>query len=448
MNVTTRALTVAALACLALAAPASAAEVLRVERGRTVAVEDPLLPPPSVTDLSPPPRPRGAAWSARAAAGARGPSVPAVLRRAVASRRISKDDYEAYRALYREARATARRLRGARRTNLARVVRVLERIAGARQLTPSRMPALFLELRRNTEYWPRQPLPAAGTRVTFAGSPVVFQHYPGQGLRLQPLGNFGKANAIYNACREGRPTCDRPALRELLDWMLATRARRGGFSAWEYYFPFGGGSPPWVSAMAQGTALQALARGSQLLGDPAYVAAARAALRGFQTAPPVGVHKRVQGGAYYLHYSFARRLEVLNSFLQTLTGLFDYAQITGEARAAQLFWRGDNVARRELPLYDTGDWSLYARGGERADLGYHKLVTGFLEGLCDRTADPTYCVYAERFRGYLARPPRRIGREKVHAREPVPVTSPGPPRWSISVNVAGGRRSLVFRRGG
>ena len=41
-------------------------------------------------------------------------------------------------------------------------------------------------------------------------------------------------------------------------------ANRHGFLAWEYYFPIYGGRPPWVSGIAEGSALSALAHGAQL----------------------------------------------------------------------------------------------------------------------------------------------------------------------------------------
>jgi hypothetical protein len=40
-----------------------------------------------------------------------------------------------------------------------------------------------------------------------------------------------------------------------------------------------------------------------------------------------------------------------------------------------------------------------------ADLSYHRLVTGFLGGLCERTQAPAYCEYQQRFTDYLATPP-------------------------------------------
>ena len=45
----------------------------------------------------------------------------------------------------------------------------------------------------------------------------------------------------------------------LLDEALGLAAVRGGGIAWEYDFRFDGGSPPWVSAITEGTAVEALA---------------------------------------------------------------------------------------------------------------------------------------------------------------------------------------------
>ena len=79
----------------------------------------------------------------------------------------------------------------------------------------------------------------------------------------------------------GPTPCHPEELRALLDRMVALASERGGFTAWEYFFAFGGGTPPWISGLAQGTAIQALTRGSQLLADPKYLAVARRGLGAF-----------------------------------------------------------------------------------------------------------------------------------------------------------------------
>ena len=91
-----------------------------------------------------------------------------------------------------------------------------------------------------------------------------------------------------------------------------------------------------------------------------------------------------------MQYSFApgRGVEVINAFLQSLIGLYDYAQASGDPTAQSLFASGNAEAESEVPQFDTGAWSLY-QPGEEDDLSYHELVTGFLEQLCSRTGAPS-----------------------------------------------------------
>ena len=153
------------------------------------------------------------------------------------------------------------------------------------------------------------------------------------------------------------------------------------------------------------TAIQALARVGTKLGDPAYLDVARRALAIFDLDAPAGVRVRTAVGAHYLLYSFAPGYRVLNGFLQSITGLYDLADLAGNARARRLFDAGDREARLEVPGYDTGAWSMYDRVDE-SNLSYHQLVTGFLGNLCQRTRAAVYCRTARRFAADLVQPPR------------------------------------------
>jgi hypothetical protein len=403
--------------CAAGAAPAAgASDVLVFRDGRLAPRTDPYLPAPAFSGHPALGRPLPAEGGPTARA-ARGPSVGAVLRAALEAGRITPEAHTRYRRIYARARATRRRLKGRCGRQLGAVLASVERLARVRALYANRMPAAFLELDRNTRFWRTRPKVAASARVTFPPRETILQHYPGEGLRIQQLASFGKANGLWTACVTGRYACRRELLTRLLNDQVAIASLRGPYTAWEYYFAFGGGRPPWASGMAQGTAVQALGRGTQLLGNPSYASLAHTALGAFERRPPTGVRVFASGGHHYLLYTFAPRMRVLNAFLQSLIGLYDYAQLTRDPRAQAAFDAGDRAARREVPRYDTGSWSLYSIPGSRASWDYHVLVTGFLRGLCDRTGASVYCRTAQKFALYAReRPKPRPGAGKVSAR--------------------------------
>jgi D-glucuronyl C5-epimerase C-terminus len=392
------------LGLLAVTAPASASQVLDYQgHGRLVARENPYLPPrqgPEAAGYQP-----GAAAVPRAKiSAARGPSVASAI--AAARRRgdISASAAATYKKAYGRARSARSHLKGQRRKELAAVISVLEGIAGRRQLTASRMPALFLQLVRNRQFWSGHGAPYAGARVTFKGSPVVFQYYAGQGLEIQPLANFGLVNGKITHCRHDPSTCDRKGIKKLLDDMVAIRSKRSNFTTWEYWFYFGGGRPPWTSGISSGAALDALTRASakSILDDSSYLGVAKRTLGVFRHAPSVGVRMRTRYGSHYLIYSFDRHQWVLNAFLESIIGLFDYAKVAKDKTARALWVAGDHEARVELPKYDTGRWSRYSIGGPLASTSYHALVVDFLSKLCSHLGDP-YCAYHKKFKAYLSR---------------------------------------------
>jgi hypothetical protein len=291
---------------------------------------------------------------------------------------ITAATYAGDRAAYVSAQRALGRLSGTRRTELGAVLENVRAIAAAGRLTPSRLPALFLTLERNRRWWTTEQLLSNGVRVSFPGSRLVWQYYAGQGLEIQWLGTFGQANGYYLSGHENAN------LRQLLGEALPLAASRAGGIAWEYLFSFDGGVPPWTSGLSQGTALQVLARAWSRFKEPAYLAAAQQALGVFRTPPPQGVRVRTPAGSHFAQYSYAPGDRILNGFIQALVGLYDYTAITRDQRGLALFEAGDAEARAELPHYDTGAWSRYDQSSE-STLGYHELLTEFLQHLCERT---------------------------------------------------------------
>lgn len=284
-------------------------------------------------------------------------------------------------------------LSGTRKNELGAVIDNADAMSAAGTLSPSRFNPLFATLQANADWWSDGSLLSNGQRVSVGDSAIVWQYYRGQGIQLQMLANFGKANALWAGKKK-------TALRALLDELIPLATDRGGWPAWEYFFQFGGGKPPWTSSISQGTAVQVFARAGVLLADPNLTSEGAVALAAFEQPAPDGVRVDTPSGPFYAIYSFNPGLLVINAHLQALVGLYDYAAITGDGRALGLFQQGDQTAQAVLPSYDTGKWSMYDQNHE-SDLSYHNLVTGFLKNLCSRTGTPIYCDTATRFMDYL-----------------------------------------------
>jgi D-glucuronyl C5-epimerase-like protein len=326
-------------------------------------------------------------------------TVPAALDALLAAGAIDQLHHDAWTESFDDAKKTRKKLHGTRRRQLDAVLDNTRALAAGNLLTAERAPLAFLTLQRNRAWWAGGPLLRYGQRVSFAGSQLVWQYYPGQGIQVQWLGTFGRANGLWQA-----KTRD-PELRALLDEVSRLAVPRAGGIAWESMFSFDGGRPPWVSGLTQGTAIQAYSRAAVRLQNPPYFEIARAALGIFRTPPPDGVRVDTPVGAHYLQYSFNAGLHILNGFVQALNGLFDFASLANDAEGGALFAAGEAQARVEVPTFDTGAWSLY-RPGKESDLGYHTLLRDFLRNLCARVPDPAvYCVEADKLTAYLRQPP-------------------------------------------
>jgi hypothetical protein len=347
-----------------------------------------------------------------AATSSRSSSVPAALQSLLRGGSISDAVYNRDYSAYQAAKASLGRLRGTRREELGAVLENVQLVAAAGELIPSRLGALFLTLERNRQLWTSGSLPSNGQRMSFPPSKLVWQYYAGQGVEIQWLATFGEANGYYLSGNQNSN------LRQVLGEALPLASARAGGISWEYMFHFDGGSPPWTSGLSQGTAIQAYARASSRLKEPAFLAAAQQALGIFKLSPPSGVRVDTAAGAHYAEYSYAPGDRILNGFIQALVGLYDYTSITKDPQGLALFEAGDAEARAEVPRYNTGAWSLYDQFGE-SNLNYHELLTEFLQHLCERTrkgpplgrsnapipGDEIYCTTAASFAADLHAPP-------------------------------------------
>lgn len=338
-------------------------------------------------------------------------TVTAALQTLERSGAITEASYRQYQGAYSAAKSSLRKLSGTRAAELGAVMANVEAMATKGLLIASRLPVVFTTLEHNRQWWTTERLLGADQRVNFTGSRLVWEYYPGQGIEIQWLATFGEANGYFL-------DKDTTALKEVLAEAIPLATQRAGGIAWEYMFQFDGGSPPWTSGLSQGTALQVLARAWSKTHEAQYLTAAQQALGIFKTGPQSGVRVATPAGAHYLEYTYAPSERILNGFIQSLVGLYEYTKLTGDPVGQELFEAGDAEARAEVPHYNTGAWSKYDQSSE-SDLNYHELLAEFLEHLCEKTGkgepltpttgpirgDSVYCTTATAFREDEKTPP-------------------------------------------
>src|SRR3954447_26582478 len=201
-------------------------------------------------------------WAVLAAPASAAPdALLGGLQRAEAGGALAPAQGVAYRDVLANARTGRDSLQGVRPREMAAAIAVAGSIAKRGQLTPGRMPAVFLTLARNAQWWAAngpptpgspgengargrqcRPLPARAraARVSFPGSELVFQYYPCLGLQLQVNGTWGKANGLFGSANPAFVARGAALLNELLPLGVL----RSGVLAWGYMFPIFGGAGP------------------------------------------------------------------------------------------------------------------------------------------------------------------------------------------------------------
>src|SRR5205823_9478573 len=169
--------------------------------------------------------------------------------RAVALNRIDGAEAAEYRGDANAAADVLPKLPSSRYRSLAAVV---HQVAGFwKGYDSPRGRTLFDMLAFNTKWFASHWDQKSGTDIVDYSDGTWYRAFPGIGFQFHPLENFGKLNNFAAQKNTARA-------EQLAQALLARSVVRFGGLAWEYYFRFGGGRPPWISGMAQAVAAQAL----------------------------------------------------------------------------------------------------------------------------------------------------------------------------------------------
>ncbi len=178
------------------------------------------------------------------------------------------------------------------------------------------------------------------------------------------------------------------------------------YGLWEYdfYWQAYDLTPPWKSGMAQGAGLNALGHAYQITRDASYLTAAKYALNAFLVDVKNGgvTYQDSEEDWWIEEYisSTGRQSRVLNGAIYALLGVYEYWQSTGDETALEVYRKGLNSVRKQLPKYDMGWWSYYDAIGTIATSKYHQVHIELTRDLYNISNEEVFLKYSERWAKY------------------------------------------------
>jgi hypothetical protein len=200
----------------------------------------------------------------------------------------------------------------------------------------------------------------------------------------------------------------------LADWLVANiRTLDSGLAGWPYDFKDGGyvlAQMPWFSALAQGQAISVLLRAYRLSGRGEYTQAATAAFQVFHSPVEKGGVRSydAEGHLFFEEAPTTPPSYILDGFMFSLFGVYDYYLVMGDKDALAFFREGVRTLEACLAKYDLGFWSradLYSDKPKMiASPFYHHLHVEQLRVLYRITSSEPLRYYAERWARFQANP--------------------------------------------
>lgn len=201
------------------------------------------------------------------------------------------------------------------------------------------------------------------------------------------------------------------------DWLVEhLEPNHAGFDCWMHKFDWDYRETlraPWYSALAQGQGISVLVRAFQATKEERCLDAAQRAFRCFHAEIGDGgvIFTDRDANLWFEEYIVNPPTHILNGFIWASWGVYDYALLTGDRSASELFSRAVVTLERVLERFDIGFWSLYELSGTflpmLASSFYHNLHIAQLQVMHRLTDLPVFRTYAERWESYAKSPWRR-----------------------------------------
>lgn len=152
-------------------------------------------------------------------------------------------------------------------------------------------------------------------------------------------------------------------LKKCLDWLESNKEKVGESIVWRNYFADQKYElkPGWISAMYQGQAISLFLRAYQFFGTEKYYEIAGKAFEFFKYDFSDGGVKRLdeKGFLWFEEYPTEKPSFVLNGYIYTLFGIYDFYRVSKSEKAKNLYAECIATLENNLYKYDVWYWSLY-----------------------------------------------------------------------------------------
>lgn len=278
-----------------------------------------------------------------------------------------------------------------------------DRPVASDDIEPGRLGAYYMPFTEKSDY---AYLDAEGIPLLDYRGALGVQYNP-IAIAQYGLGNFNRWLATGSDERLAK-------FLRVANWLVKhLEPNRAGFAVWMHKFDWEYRETlraPWYSALAQGQGISVLARAFQATRERMYLDAARAAFAAFRAEIADGGVRFTdpEGNVWLEEYIVRPPTHILNGFIWASWGVHDYALLTADGDARELFARAVGTLERSLGRYDTGFWSLYELGRTflpmLASPFYHSLHIAQLRVMHRLTGLAFFEEYAERWESYRKSP--------------------------------------------
>ncbi len=178
------------------------------------------------------------------------------------------------------------------------------------------------------------------------------------------------------------------------DWALENQQNDGGWQT----FAHENKEKPY-SAMAQGEGISLLIRAYIATGNQKYIEAAHKAKEFMLKPIENGGTTEYKDGDVFL-YEFVYEPLVLNGWIFSLWGLWDYVVFTKDNETNKILQCTIDTLEKNLPQYDNGYWSKYDMGKRLCSGFYHNLHIAQLNVMYELTGKEIFKNYADKWNQY------------------------------------------------